>query len=77
MLYNIKYNANKQYGEVEPNRCAPIYVINFTIVELGYSDSVSLPVEGFTKAKAKTLIKAKVKTHIAELPNVEEYKEEI
>ena len=77
MLYNIKYNANKQYGEVEPNRCAPIFTIGFTIAELNYSDSVSLEVEGFTKAKAKALIKAKVKAHLAEQPEVEEYTEEI
>ena len=77
MLYNIKYNAKKQYGEVEPNRCAWSYVINFNITELGYSDSVSLEVDGFTKPKAKALIKEKVKTHLAELANVEEYTETI
>ena len=77
MLYNIQYKKTKQYGEVEPNRCAWSYVISFTITEIDYSDSVSLEVEGFIKAKAKALIKAKVKTYLAELPEVEEYQEEI
>ena len=77
MQYTIKFKTNKQYGEVEPNRYAWSYVISFTITELNYSDSVSLEVDGFTKAKAKALIKAKVKAHIAELTDVEEYQEEI
>ncbi len=82
MLYNIKYNATKQYGEVEPNRCAWSYIISFTVVELGYTDTVSLPVEGFTKLKAKAAVKAKIKDFLTkkaeeEEAGQEEYTEEI
>lgn len=77
MLYNIKYSANKQYGEVEPNRCAPIYVISFTVIELNYSDLISLEVDEFTKLKAKAMIKEKIKAHLAELAKQEEYQENI
>ncbi len=77
MQYNIKFKINKQYSEVESNRCAWSYVVSFTVAELNYSDSVSLEVDGFTRAKTKALIKDKIKAHLAELSDVEEYQENI
>lgn len=77
MLYNIKFKVSEQYGELEPNRCGWSKIVNFSVAELGYQDFISIPVDKFTKAKAKAMIKEKIKVYLAKLAEQEEYQEEI
>lgn len=82
MLYTIKIKENpRQYIEQEPNRCGWNRVFNFEVKELGYQDSISISAEGFTKLKARKMIRAKIKGFLAEKAkektSQEEYTEEI
>lgn len=82
MLYNIKINkVFKQYVEQEPNRKDWNRTVVFSVAELGYQDSISIPLGGFSKKKAKEAIKAKIRDFLVkkaeEEANQEEYTEEI
>ena len=52
----------------------PCISIPFVVVELGLSDSVILPKNKFTMAKAKAVVLQKIKTHLAKLAEHVEYK---
>lgn len=82
MLYTIKIKENpRQYVEQEPNRCGWSRVFSFDVKEIGYQDTISISTEGFTKLKAKKMIRAKIKGFLAEKvkeeKNQEEYTEKI
>jgi len=54
MLYTVKtFNQGVISQRVNETDERPFITIPFTVIELGYSDSVVLLKEGFTIAKAK------------------------
>ena len=75
--YTIKYKLSKSYVEQEPNKYGWNEVANFLVVELGYSDSISMPVSEFTAQKAKAIVKAKIIEHLDSLKYEAEYTETI
>jgi len=76
-IYNIKYKLSDVYTEQEPNKFGWDKVANFLVVELGYSNLISLPKEEFTAKKAKAMVKAKIKDYLDKLKYDAEYQETI
>ncbi len=77
VTYNIKYRLSDVYIEQVPNKFGWNKVANFLVVELGYSDSISLPVSEFTAVKAKAMVKTKIKDYLDKLKYDAEYQETI
>jgi len=75
--YNIKYKLNNVYVEQTPNKFDWNRVANFFVVELNYSDTISLPVKTYTAALAKAAVKAKIIAYLAKQTYDAEYTETI
>jgi len=68
MLYKIKIiSLGKRYGQQELNKCGWNRIINYEVLKINgteeesyFSKTLSMPMDTFTKLKAKNLIKQSI-----------------